>query len=135
MSNKIFCHSELGQNLADKGVNSLRRCPSPAAFALAMICFSTTGAQGQMSQSLPLCLWKKPEIEAALDSSSKRCIVAKLTIERMRPAWFSVSFLVTPDITFGGETCGVSPSTGESYLRLIRRLRWHYRTSRSQVAY
>ena len=52
-----------------------------------MICFSTTGrkVKGQMSQSLPLCLWKKTEIETAIDSSIKRCTAAKLKIERMHP--------------------------------------------------
>jgi hypothetical protein len=35
-----------------------------------MICLFNLSAQGQMSQFLPLCLWKKPEIEAAMRLSS-----------------------------------------------------------------
>src|SRR5205807_8760685 len=96
----------------------------PCCFRLGNDLLFDYRAQGQMSQSLPLCLWKKPEIEAARRLQHNAIAVAKLTSKGCTPlgSWFSVPFLATPDITFGGETRGVSLPTGGSYLRLIRRL-------------
>lgn len=60
-------------------------CSFPAAFALAMICLSITGRKVRCHNLCRFACGKNLKSKLPLDSSIKRCIAAKLTIERLHP--------------------------------------------------